>query len=411
MHAPRTRHLILAAILVATIVGCGAPAKTKTQKEAAQAQWNGTRASVLFSLASDQYRAGNFDKCRQTIGQATALDPTSPRLLVLSARLDIEDARLDAAERTLRLAATLDAKNAEIDYLQGVVQQRWQRPGAALERYASAAVKKPDDVAFPLAAAEMLVALDRRPEATKLLLSRVVYFEHSAAIRDAIAQLLQQSGALTQAVEFYRQASALDGEDAGIRERLGVALYQAGQWREAIAQLDRVAAVAATRTPGSDRATATSEATPRVDLMLAAAECELALDDAAAARRRFEDVRVIEPANADAWLGVAKASLALSDLRRAEAAATRAVTLRPQSVDAQVVLGYVLMKQGRDDQAAAAFARASGSDPTDTVSLNLQGVVAARQGHGASAATYYRRALAIDPTDAMASRLLATIAE
>lgn len=398
-------HHVRRILLIATtaaLAGCAGGGKTKTQKQAAADQWAGTRAAVLASLATDQYRSGNYDKSRQTVDQAIALDGKNPRLRVLSARLDIEQGRLEAAEQSLALASTLDPKDAEIDYLRGIVQQRWQRPQAALGHYAAAAEKRADDVAFPLAQAEMLVQLDRRGEALKLLLARVQYFEHSATIRDAIAQLLQQNGAVRPAIDYYRQASVLDADDVGIRERLALALYEAGESREALSQLTRV--IAAARS-------ADANAAPRVDLMLAAAECELAIDDARAARRRFDDITSIEPNSAEAWLGSAKCSLRLSDLKRAEQSAQRAVTLRPRSVDALVVLGYALMKQGRDDAATQTFTRAIRAEPNDAVTLSMLAILARRQGQPIDAEAYLRRALATEPADPLAQRLMASVAE
>lgn len=393
-----SRAILFAAALA--VCGCASGTKTKTQKEQAAAQWAGTRATVLASLAGDQYRAGNFEKSRQTVDQAIALDPTSARLHLLSARLDIEQGRLEPADRSLKLAATLDEKDAEIDYLQGIVQQRWQRTEAALASYARAAAKKPDDVAYPLAQAEMLVQLDRRPEALRLLTSRVTYFEHSASIRDAIGQLWQQQGALGQAIDAYRQAVVLDAADVGIRERLALALYESGEHREALAQINRVLA-----------ANQSAADSPRADLMLAAAECELALDDARAARSRFEDVAAIEPKWIDAWLGAAKASLRLGDLRRADYAATKAVTLRPRSADAQMVMGYVRLRQDRDDEALAAFTRASAAADADGLGLSMMGIVAERKGDRPAAERYYRQALAMNPGDELAQRLVASVAD
>lgn len=384
--------LAASTLLMGSLVGCGGTDRHQTQKAAATAQWNAARAGVLGSLAKDQYDSGNLEKSRQSVDQALALDPKNVNFHVLSARIDIEEAKLESAQKRLAIAATLDPKNAEIDYLSGVVQQRWQRPQAALESYQVAATKNPGDIAYVLAQAEMLVALDRRPEALALLQGRVVYFEHSAAIRDAIAQLLEQNGNFPDAVDYYRQASVLDGEDPGIRERLGNLLYRGAEYREALSQLQRVL-----RSP---------DAGPRTDLKLMVAECQLQVGAASDARQLFDEVTDVDPNNAVAWVGVAKSSLRIGDMRRAEGGAVKAAAILPKSAEMQMVLGYVRMKQGRFEDAVTCFRRASAADQKDAVSLSMTGIALDRQGKPAEALSMYRKALAIDPRDELARKAL-----
>src|SRR3954454_17007337 len=74
---------------LAATTGCAANHK-KDQHQQAVARWNGARASVLASLAREQYNTGNFDKCRQTLAEATKLDPKNPDLHILAAKLATE---------------------------------------------------------------------------------------------------------------------------------------------------------------------------------------------------------------------------------------------------------------------------------------------------------------------------------
>lgn len=387
------RTLILSAALSASaLVGCSSN-NHKTQKQAATEQWNGARANVLGSLAKDQYQSGNLEKSRQSVEQALSLDPKKASLHVLAARIDIEQAKLESAQQRLVVAAELDPKDAEVDYLRGVVQQRWQRPELARIAYSQAAEKRPDDIAYLLAEAEMLVELNKPTEALTLLKGRVVYFEHSAAIRDAIAQLLEQTGNFPDAVEYYRQASVLDGDDLGTRERLGTLLYRGGEYRESLSQLTRVI-----KAPGGDA---------RTDLMLMAAECELQIGAPIDARQRFDAVTTLEPHNAAAWLGVAKSSLRVGDLRRAEIGAEKAAAMQPTLAENQMLLGYVRMKQSRFNDALVCFTRATAADRTDSVSLSMAGVALSKLGKNAEAIAMYRKALAVDPREALALRALA----
>src|SRR5438270_323546 len=76
-------------ILTAALAGCQQQ-KSPSQKEQANREWNGARASVLVSLANEQYKSGNFDNCRRSVDEALKLTPDSEPLHLLSAKLAIE---------------------------------------------------------------------------------------------------------------------------------------------------------------------------------------------------------------------------------------------------------------------------------------------------------------------------------
>ena len=140
----------------------------------------------MIGLAKDQYDAGQLDKARQTIDDAVKLSPESANARILSARIAIEQSQLELAEKELRLARQFDPRAADADYLSGVVYQRWQKPDLAFDFYSHACDKAPSELAYLMAKAEMLVSMERSTEALKLLQDRVVFFEHSAVIRDAV---------------------------------------------------------------------------------------------------------------------------------------------------------------------------------------------------------------------------------
>src|SRR5215217_6818389 len=133
----RLNWLMLPVVCVALLGGVGCSEKHQTQKQAATQQWNSARANVLFGLAKDQYATGNFDQSRKTITEALRLDPDNARAHVLSAKLAIEQGQLELAQRELEKAAKLNPKDAECDYLSGVVYQRWQQPQTAYDYYSS----------------------------------------------------------------------------------------------------------------------------------------------------------------------------------------------------------------------------------------------------------------------------------
>jgi tetratricopeptide (TPR) repeat protein len=395
--ARRPRRLLAAAAIAAALaagsVGC--ESAQKTPKEEAMAKWNAARAGVLYSLASDQYKAGNFDDARKTVGEALKMDPQNARLHVLSAKLAIEQGRLEQAESALANARQCDPLNAEADYLTGVVYQRWQKRDLALQHYEAASLKAPAELAYLLARSETLVELDRSKEALRLLEEKVVYFENSATIRDAVGQLLLQQGRTAEAIEMFRAASVLTPDDDQVREHLALAQFQNKDWRDA------------DRTFG--QLLEKKEFENRADLHLAQGECRLQLRRYVDARGSFENVTRLDPSLPGGWLGLAKTAVQMKDERRADLSIRKVLSLQPGSAEGFILLGYLRLNQARWSEAVTAFERASNLDPRDPLALCMTGYAMEKLGRKTDALDYYGRALRLDPKDELAHRLMTAV--
>jgi Flp pilus assembly protein TadD len=397
----RMHHLSLVACLCLAgftgLAGCSSAGQKASaeQKDLLKKQWAGARANVLGSLAKEQYENGNFDKCRQTLTDALKMDPESVALRVLSAKLAIEQGNLELADKELVLARRLDPKSAEADYLSGVVCQRWQRTQEALDYYRSASEKQSGELAYQMAQAEMLVAMGHSDEALALLQAKVVYFEYSATIRDAVGQLLMQKGKYAEAVEVLRQASILSSDDNTIREHLALAQFQNKQYRDAMDVLVRLVR--------------DDKYLKRADLYLALGECQMQLGKPRDARDSFDTATQLAPNQAGAWVGLGKAALAVNDLRRAEMALKRSLAIEPASSEGNLLVGYVRMREGKVDEALSAFRKANALDNSDTVSLCMIGYALEKMGKSEEALRCYAKALKLKPGDDFATRLMAEV--
>lgn len=392
-----SRKAALAAVLLAAVVaGCNSSGKkAPTQKEAAIQQWNNARASVLLSLANDQYKTGNFDKSRQTVIEALRVTPDNPNLWLLSAKLNIEQGQLEAAERDLKKTLELAPSSAEPHYLLGVIYQRWQKLDMALNEYQIAGDKAPTELAYVLARAEVLVTLDRSREALALLNERMTYFDNSPVIRDAAGQLMMQQGKYEDAAETFRQATMLATDDQGLKERHAKALFFAQRYRESAELLSRL-----TR----DERNAT-----RADLFAMLGESQLHLDRTHDARASFETATQLNPSLVGGWQGIGKVALAGNDLRRAELAIRKAVALDPGDAQNHLLMGYLRLKQDRPGDAMVSFRKASALDANDPVSLCMTGYVLEKSGQTQQAIEFYARALQIRPGDELATQLMAGV--
>src|ERR1043166_8525511 len=125
MQIPRWKWMLISSVIGASLLagtsGCQQDGKKRpTQKEAAVAQWNRTRANILIGLARDQYASGNFESCRKTVDEALRMDPDNEPMRVLSAKLAIEAGQLELADKELEKARKINPKDAEADYLAGI---------------------------------------------------------------------------------------------------------------------------------------------------------------------------------------------------------------------------------------------------------------------------------------------------
>lgn len=369
--------------------------KKPQDKEVAQKNWAQARASVLYGLAQDQYKGHDFDGCKETLGQALKIAPDSPPLHTLAAKVDIEKGHLELAEQELELSRKFGPNDPEAYYLSGVVYQRWQKPLTALEFYKQASQRAPAELAYVLAQSEMLVALNRSPEALQLLQAKVAYFENSGTIRDAVGQLLVQAGRYSEAIDMFRQASILSEDDDAIRERLAFACYYNKQYRDCCEALNRLLEKDAYA--------------KRADLFALRGECQMSLSDPHGARQSFETATDLNPLSARYWKDLGRAALEAGDSKRAEYALHRSIGIDNSVAETYLLSGYVRLKQAKYPEALAAFERASTLEPRDTVSLCMVGYTCEKMGRHDKAMECYSRAMKLQPGDDMARELMAQV--
>jgi tetratricopeptide (TPR) repeat protein len=375
--------------------GCSETKKQPTQKQQATQEWNRARANVMYGLAKDQYATGNLDPARKTADDALRLDPDNGPLRVLSAKLAIEAGNLDLADKELAKARKINPKNAEADYLTGVVNQRWQKPEAALDFYSAAADKETGELAYLLAKTEMLVFLGRQEEALRLLQSKVVYFESSATIRDATGQLLVQFKKYDEAAAVLRQATILATDDPTIQEHLGFALFFGGKYAEAAESFRKVLK--------------DESYSKRGDVQLALGRSLLELGRLREARESLETASRLDESNATVWISLGRVAMQLGDEKRADLSLRRAVSTDPTSAEARLLTGYLRLRQKKYNEALTNFQRASALDAKDTTSLCMVGYALQKLGRTNEASQYYAKALKIKPGDEMARKLMASV--
>lgn len=386
-----TVAVLFVAALIALTTGCG---RNKQKNEVYQ-HWNSARAAVQGSLANERYKLGNLDDARKAVDEAIKLDPKNPGYRILSARIYMERNMLEAADQELATARTLAPRLGEIDYLSGVIYQRWQKPELALEYYTKASEKQPGELQFLMARAEVMVQLQRTEEAIKLLQSKLTYFEYSGPLRDLLGSLYQQQGNMEEASRMYYQATILSPEDLTIRERLARSYFELHRYAQCGEQVDTIL-----KDPKYQA---------RADLYLLKGECLLQVQDFRGARDALEKSLELNGSSVPALLAMTKASISLDDLPRAEVSLRKAMSLQPDESQVHLAMGYLRMEQKKWPEALKSFTRAAELAPKDAMPVCMMGLVYERQGNTEEAMKYYGKALQIQPGDKLATELLSKL--
>ena len=170
-----------------------ADASTGTRARAERAVQPGARTSTRPATSTSAARRSTR-RCSST--------PRTRPLRVLRPSSPSSRASSTSPTRSWTIARKLDPKDAEADYLSGVVYQRWQKPQAAL-RVLHRRRREGTRRSWPTCwrrrrCWSRWTAPTRRWRCSR---SKVVYFEHSAVIRDAVGQLLMQQGKYHEAVD------------------------------------------------------------------------------------------------------------------------------------------------------------------------------------------------------------------
>ena len=397
MTQTRKTWIVSAAVAVTMLGGgCQSGSKTHAQaKAAAKERWGNARGGVLYGLALQQFQNGELDKAEQTCVQAMEAAPKNVPCQELIARIMIERGELERAYVMLEQVQKLDPARPEPHYLTGIVLQRWQRYDGALAAFDEAYRLKPDQPSAFLAAAEMLVKLDRVDEALTRLEDKKAYFENNADLRVELGRVHMLRRDFPHAVACFHEASVLDPEDDGIKEHLALAQVAAAQHAEAIQNLK-----ALIQTPkGKDRD----------DLRMALGDCYLATQRPVEARAQFLEIVRRNEGDVDAWIKLGQAAWIVEDPVRLSQAAERVTVLAPERHEGYLLRGMIEQRAGRYEAAVAQFELAAQKAPASAAPLLLKGVAMEKMGDRAGAAEAYRQALKVAPDDPRAMKMLAAV--
>jgi Flp pilus assembly protein TadD len=226
------RTLAVAVISTLAAVGCQSEHKKFASKQTLD--WEKARLGIMYEVANQQYKVGDFDKCKEGLSKMLLANVQFAPMHVLAAKVALEGSNsLEDAAEQLKKAIEINPADAEPYYLLGVVYQRWQKFDTAAEYYQQACEKKPTEANYVLAVAEMKISEGKLDEAKDLLEAKAQYFEQSAAIQIGLAKIATLQGDPAAAAQHLRGATLLVPEDKNVRWSYAQALFDAGKFSDA----------------------------------------------------------------------------------------------------------------------------------------------------------------------------------
>jgi len=385
--------MILSAALAT--VGC-APSHEQAVDDSHQ-RWYDARAGVLITSGEAQFRTGDMDAAAASGREALSLAPDMIHARMLLARVAIEKGRFTEAIEHLAEIGRREPEDARVPYLQAVVDERRGRYQQALRLYDKARALDSGNPAYVVAAAEVLVALNRADEALGLVEAKLTNIDESADVYVLAGDLAMLVGRPDRACGHYRQARYLNPTDNETLEKFAKAVFFAGDYARAATRLKDLAK----REPYHEYVW--------VHTMLG--EAALAAGRPREAKAAYQRVTELAETDPKAWVNLATASLACNDLSRAVLSARRALRLDAQSAEASAVLAYALLAQGKSAEAQQMLIKAARTHPSDPMLACLLGRSYSAMGRTDEALAHYQITLRLDPDNFIAREMVSQLTQ
>ena len=379
--------------LLLVVAAAGGCLNTGKQQAEAYKRYHQTRSFMVYGVAMECFKVGDLDKAYSNTLEAIGLDESYVPARVLLAKVLLERGRYARALKELQKAEELAANSPEVAYLKGVALEKLRQFAEALKCYQKARALDEENCHYVTASAEVLVSMGKPQAALELLKARLERDDSDRAMLALAGELAMLVGEPAEAAEFFQRCLDGDPKDVGAREELAKAHFFAGNYREALAVLEKL------------------EAQPRyrdkaawVPIMMG--NSYLALKRPRNARDAYRRATVIEPKEPRAWTSLAKAAMSLGDLNGTVLAARRALDLGGECLEATTLLGYALLRQGRAAEAKKLLTGVVGEHPKDPTLWCMLGRCCEALGQNDQAIACYASVLRSHPDHPLA-RVLA----
>ena len=403
----RTRILV-ALSLSATIALASACAPRTAGREArkeADARFQRTTSLVSYDQAKQSFESGELEKARKDIETAIARSNKESKYWSLLGRIELESKKLEKAVEAFGKAIECDPTQAEPYYYRGIVYQRWSDNTKAIADYLKAAELDTERISYVLAAAELMITERKLDDARMLLLPKLAYFEHNAAMHELLGDIASLGGDARSAAASYERASMIDPEAPLVGEKLVASLFDAGEYQKCLETVRRQ------RERASQSQATGKRFIPTLAMLRHEGRSLAMLGRTSEARVVFSDTVREYPEDTGGWRDLATAALAIGDLGRAQSASERLVALANEDPTGYTLRGYVAQEKGNYDDAVNWHRQAVARAPKDVEAHVALALALSQAGKRDECMKVLRDALAIDPKSDLAQRAITMVGE
>lgn len=388
------RTILIGVLAVIAIAGCDKNQTLKERNKDVFDNWAATHVERLYKVCQDQYRAGQLAEVESKCEEGLRLDPEHEGFMLMLGKVQIERGKTDAAEATLAKLLERDPKRFDVHYFIGIARERRGDLDGAFDSYRKAnELSGGTSSEITAALVEVLVSMGQPVDAQQYLEA------HMPAPGQADARTYELAGRIAAMVNDHRKASEhfhraclMDPENQRYMELLATSQLKAGQFAEASGTLQA--------------AFAKPTAVPNAQMYIMLGDCQLALDETAAALESYGKACQTAPRRAGCWSSLAKGQLAAGQFDAAAESAKHALKIAPADLDGVQILAFALLQQGQVVEAAKVLRDARRKHPQDTTITCLMGQTYAKVGKPGKAREFYSYALRLDPNCEMAQQLL-----
>lgn len=394
----KTALVLGTGLSLATLLGaCGTNgAFTSEGSNLAKEKMQQLKSATEWTMAQQAFLAGDLPKALKHVNVSIELNDKVVKSFVLRGRILMEQGDLDAASASFAQAEKMNAADVDTWYYQGILAERIDRKEEALRRYEGANERDPSNPQYAIAAAEMMMALDRLDDAEKYLTARLDKFDHAPGVKQTLGHIAMLRDKPADAIPLFNEARLLAPDDQAIIEDLIRAQIATGQFGQAEGNLARIL---------------TNKANEgRRDLLHARAKCLMQLDRPVEAREILIKLTADTDGNTDtdAWLELGQVCYQLHDHARLRTASGRAIALAPNKPDGYVLRALYLRQNGDNPGAIDYLRRALNIQQTPETYI-LLGLVQRDMNQTADARGNFQMALKLDPNNKDAATLLSAV--
>jgi tetratricopeptide (TPR) repeat protein len=388
---------VTAIIVCLGSVGCESHSESK---KLAQKRWEKASSGIKLNFAQQKYDNNCFDEAKKDVSECVIADPDNAQAHLLYGKLLLAEDKGTDAVRELRLAVELDEELGEGWYLLGLATQgpspflssTEDKGEQTLFYYNKALAINPAKVDYVLAVAETYTEQEKPEEAIKLLEEKIAAMPREISLKAAAADLMWRVGKNERAIELYKQAMLMRGDDSGIAEALGYCYVFSGRWSEGAEIFNKLIGQC-------------QDEQKKKSYLQVAAFCSVNCAQYDKAVNYYNELRVEERDNVEFWVKMGQAALGAGAAERAFMCGKRALVLQPDNADAIVLIGCAQYSMGDYTVAIKSFEKTTSDEKTGSISWLMKARCYEQLGRKDEAGRAYKKALEIEPNSKLGNFL------